>query len=138
KPAVACTQCHTGTALNAGGGSVRIAFPNGLTYSPGQSQTLTVVITDTAAAIFGFEMSARFESAPNTQQAGSFTAAANQKVVCSDNNVAPAGGCAGGGIQWIEHSQPSLTNTISVQWTPPAAASGNVHIYVAANAANGD
>jgi hypothetical protein len=59
-------------------------------------------------------------------------------VVCSDNNVEPSTGCGGSGIQWIEHTQPSLTNTITVQWTAPAAGSGNVHLYVSANATNGD
>jgi uncharacterized protein (TIGR03437 family) len=135
---VSCTQCHNGTPLNGGGGSVRLAFPSGLNYTPGQVQNINVVITDAVAAIYGFEITARLESGPNTQQAGNFVAGANQKVVCSDNNVQPASGCGGNGIQWLEHSQPSLTATIPVQWTPPAIGSGNVHIYVSANAANGD
>jgi uncharacterized protein (TIGR03437 family) len=138
KPGVACTQCHTGTALNGGGGSVRVDFVKGLTYSPGQTQTFNIVITDAVSAIYGFEMSARMESGPDSTQAGSFTAGQNQKIVCSDNAVQPAGGCGGNGIQWIEHTQPSLSNTIPVQWTAPAGASGNVHLYVSANAANGD
>jgi uncharacterized protein (TIGR03437 family) len=138
KPGVSCTQCHAGTPLNGGGGSVRLAFPNGLTYSPGQAQNLTILITDSVAATYGFEMTARLEAGPATQQAGSFTAGQGQKVICSNNAVQPAGGCGGSGIQWLEHSQPSLTNTIAVQWTPPPAGSGNVHIYVSANAGNGD
>jgi hypothetical protein len=138
KPGIACTQCHTGTPLNGGGGSVRVQFPSGLTYSPGVPQTLTILINDAVAATYGFEMSARLESGPSTQQAGSFTPGQNQKVVCSDNNIEPATGCGGNGIQWIEHTQPSLTNTISVPWTPPVAGSGNVHLYVSANATNGD
>ncbi len=121
RPGVSCTACHTGTPLNGGGGSVRLAFPTGLTYTPGQVQNITVIITDATAAIYGFEMTARMESSPNTQQAGNFVAATNQKVVCSDNNIEPAAGCGGNGIQWLEHSQPSLTGTISVQWMPPAA-----------------
>jgi uncharacterized protein (TIGR03437 family) len=138
KPGVACTQCHAGTPLNGGGGRVQIVFPNGLTYTPGQTQNLSLVILDAVAATYGFEMTARLESGPVTQQAGTFTPGTNQKVVCSDNNIRPAGGCGGSGIEWIEHTQPSLANTIQVQWTPPAAAAGNVHIYVAANATNGD
>jgi uncharacterized protein (TIGR03437 family) len=138
KPGVACTQCHVGTPLNGGGGSVRLVFPGGLTYTPGQTQNLTVVINDAVAATYGFEMTARLESGLTTQQAGSFTAGQNQKVICSDNAIQPAGGCGGNGIQWIEHTQPSLTNTIAVQWTHPASNSGNVHIYVSANATNGD
>ena len=138
RPAVACTQCHRGTGLNAGGGSVRVTFPNGLTYTPGQQQTLSVSVSDVAAAVYGFQMTARLESGLNTQPAGSFTAGANQRVICSDNNPQPAGGCGGTGIQWIEHAQPSMIGSFSVQWTPPAAGAGNVHIYVASNAGNGD
>src|SRR5664279_3422045 len=66
RPGVSCTQCHTGTALNAGGGSVRLVFPSGLTYTPGQAQNLTIVITDGAASTYGFEMTARLESGPST------------------------------------------------------------------------
>ncbi len=138
KPGIACTQCHTGTPLNGGGGSARLAFANGLTYSPGQTQTFTIVITDAAAATYGFEISARLESGPNTQQAGTFIAGQNQKIVCSDNKIMPEAGCGGNGIQWMEHTQPSLTNTISAQWTAPASGAGNVHIYLSANATNGD
>lgn len=138
RPGISCTACHNGTPLNGGGGGVRVLFPNGLTYTPGKTQSLTIQIADAVAATYGFEMTARMESAPNTQQAGSFTAGANQKVVCSDNNVQPASGCAGSGIQWLEHSQPSFTGTIAVQWTPPTSNAGNVHIYVSANATNGD
>lgn len=138
RPGVSCTQCHVGSALNGGGGSVRLALPNGLTYTPGQPQNIQVIVNDSIAAIYGFEMTARLESGPNTQQAGSFTAGPNQKVVCSDNKLEPDGGCGGSGMQWLEHSQPSLIDTFTVQWMPPAAGSGNVHLYVSANAANGD
>ena len=58
--------------------------------------------------------------------------------MCADNAVQPAAGCGGNGIQWIEHSAPSLTGVFTVNWTPPASAAGNVHLYVSANAANGD
>src|SRR5579864_6550960 len=107
KPGVSCTQCHTGTPLNGGGGSVRLVLPNGLTYTPGQAQNINIVINDAIAAIYGFEITARLESGPNTQQAGGFVPAANQKVVCSNNAVEPdSTGCGGKGIEWLEHSQP--------------------------------
>ncbi len=138
RPGVACTACHRDFALNSTGGNVKVTFPNGLTYTPGQTQNLVITVTDSTAAVYGFEMTARLDNAPNTQQAGSFTAAQGQKVICSNNQVQPATGCGGSGIQWIEHSQPYLTNTITVQWTPPSAGAGNVHIYVASNAGNGD
>src|SRR5215469_1648925 len=56
RPGVSCTQCHTGTPLNGGGGGVRLVFPNGLTYTPGQAQNINIVINDAIAAIYGFEM----------------------------------------------------------------------------------
>ncbi len=138
RPGVSCTRCHTGTPLNGGGGNVRIAFPNGLSYAPGQAQSLTVTVTDTAANVFGFEMSARLDTSPNTSQAGSFTADTAQRIVCADDQPQPAGGCAGNGIQWIEHSAPSFTGVFQVRWTPPPAGSGPVHFYVSANGGNGD
>src|SRR5947208_759497 len=87
RPGISCTACHAGTPLNGAGGSVQLVFPKGLTYTPGQAQNISIVITDAVAAVYGFEMTARLESAPNTQQAGSFTAAPFQKVVCSDNQI---------------------------------------------------
>src|SRR3954464_9409807 len=46
-----CNQssCHVGTAVNGGGGSVKMTFPNGTTYVPGVKQRLTVTISDSAA-----------------------------------------------------------------------------------------
>jgi predicted CxxxxCH...CXXCH cytochrome family protein len=44
------SQCHVGTANNpANKGSVTVTFPNGLTYTPGVKQHLTVTIADPAA-----------------------------------------------------------------------------------------
>src|SRR5260370_28119545 len=39
----ATSGCHTGTAINACGGNVVVNFPNGLTYTPGVQQQLTIV-----------------------------------------------------------------------------------------------
>src|SRR5512140_1921964 len=77
---LACTTsgCHTGTALNGGGGSVAVNFPNGLTYTPGVPQTLAIVITDARARLYGFQMTARLESDLAKGQAGDFTAGAQQ------------------------------------------------------------
>ncbi len=142
-PGVACTACHGAEGpLNSGGGNVKINFPSGLTYTPGQTQTMTIAITDSQAQYYGFEMTARLDSNPANTQAGNFTATqqagGQQQVICAGYDRAPSGGCPGSednGIQWIEHSQPFTTNQIQVQWTPPSTNQGNVHIYVAVNAA---
>lgn len=138
---LACTTagCHTGTALNGGGGKVEVSFPNGQTYTPGVRQTFTITITDPKAFVYGFQMSARLESDLVKGQAGDFTAGAQQYVICDNNDFKGPAGCpANAAVQFIEHSQPFRTNTMQVAWTPPANNAGPVHIYVAGNAANGD
>ena len=137
--ACATAGCHTGTPLNGGGGNVAVNFPNGLTYTPGVQQTFTIVITDSKAKAYGFQMTARLESDLANGQAGDFTAGAQQLVLCDNATFKGSKGCpAIAPVEFIEHSAPFLTNTISVIWTPPASNAGNVHIYVAANAANHD
>src|SRR3954452_147763 len=58
-----CTEsmCHVGTALNGGGGSVKVTFPTGLTYTPGAKQHLVVTISDPnqAQKAWGFQLTAR-------------------------------------------------------------------------------
>jgi uncharacterized protein (TIGR03437 family) len=139
---LACTTsgCHNTFALGVGGGNVAIQFPSGLTYTPGVAQTLQITITDATARAFGFQLTARLESNPANGQAGDFTAGANQIVICEDNTAKRATGCpANAPIQFIEHGPaPFRTNTITVAWTPPATNVGPVHLYIAANAANGD
>jgi uncharacterized protein (TIGR03437 family) len=140
KLACSTSGCHASSVpLNGGGGNVKVNFPGGLTYTPGVAQTLNIVITDAQARLYGFQMTARLESNLTNGQAGDFTPGAQQIVICDNNDLKRPAGCpANIPVQFIEHSNPFRTNSISVQWTPPATNVGNVHIYVAANAANGD
>jgi len=141
RPGQACTVCHGGAAnpVNSFGGNVRITFPNGLTYTPGKAQDLTVTVSDSSAATFGFELTARSDNAPSSAPAGTFSAGADQRVICSDGQITPSGGCtAGTGLSWIEHTAPSMTGVWTVHWSPPATASGPVHLFIAGNATNGD
>jgi uncharacterized protein (TIGR03437 family) len=138
----ACTSsgCHSDSALNSGGGNVVVNFPNGLNYTPGGGpQTLTIVITDSAAKVYGFQMTARLDSNLAKAQAGDFTAGTGQFVICENASFKGSKGCpVNAPVQFIEHSNPFVTKTITVTWTPPATDMGGVHIYVAANAANND
>jgi uncharacterized protein (TIGR03437 family) len=138
---LACTTsgCHNTFALNTGGGNVRIDFPNGQTYTPGVAQTMQITITDATARAYGFQITARLESNPANGQAGDFTPGQQQLVLCDDGSVKRNLGCpANAPVQFLEHSQPFLTKTISISWTPPATNVGNVHLYIAGNAANND
>jgi uncharacterized protein (TIGR03437 family) len=62
-----CAECHTS---NNGGGSVTIAFPNGLFYTPGTSQNWTLTIADEAGMSWGFQLTTR--QAGTTTQEGSY------------------------------------------------------------------
>lgn len=139
--------CHAGT-LNPGGGSVEVVFPGGLTYTPGQQQTLTIRITDPAARAYGFQLTARLSSNLKTQ-AGDFSPADNSTFVwCSDPAFAraalekPAAGCpADRALQHIQHSDTrtgAANNTFTVRWTPPTTAQGEITFFVVGNAANGN
>jgi uncharacterized protein (TIGR03437 family) len=133
------SQCHTGTALNAGGGSISLTSSAGSTYTPGQQQTLTLTITDSRARVYGFQASARLNSNLSGGQAGSFTAGTSQIVICDNGSTKGTAGCPSSSpVQFIEHNRALTTNTINFSWTAPAADVGPVTIYVAANAANGN
>ena len=146
--------CHVGTPLNGGGGSVSVAFPNGPTYSPGVKQHLKVTITDPTQKVWGFQLTAR--QTPVTTDAGAFTSTDQfTALVCGtasldpnqeqfidfgQNQVCPASTPR----TYIEHTKAgssrirSGSQTYEFDWTPPATNVGNISIYVAGNAANGN
>src|SRR5205823_8026782 len=80
----ASAGCHTGTALNGGGGSVQLTSSAGTNYTPGQQQTLTITVTDSKARVYGFQASARPDSNSSKGQAGDFTAGTQQQVICDN------------------------------------------------------
>src|ERR1700726_4570079 len=105
----ACTSsgCHSDHALNSGGGNVVVNFPGGLNYTPGVQQTLTIVITDSVAKVWGFQMTARLDSDLSKAQAGDFTAGAGQFVICENSSFKTSKGCpANAPVQFVEHSSP--------------------------------
>jgi len=138
-PVSACAQssCHVGTAVNGGGGSVELKFPNGLTYVPGQKQRIQVTITDPTATAYGFQASARLGSDETGGQAGTFTELGSETLVtCQDGRIRTGACPAARPLEFISHSRPSNANTFEVEWTAPATDVGPVRFYVAANAAN--
>lgn len=142
-----CSGCHNGPP---GLGNVAITFLGGTSYTPGVKQHLVVTITDSAQRRWGFQLTARFASSPGTQ-AGNFTAGADgdTQLVCTQANFHSqvfGNACATNGmpLQYIEHSQAGTRLgakspvAFEFDWTPPAINAGNLILYVAANAANGD
>jgi uncharacterized protein (TIGR03437 family) len=138
-----CTSCHSGTALNAGGGSVKIILPGDNTYKPGVTQRIQVRVADSAQRRWGFELTARVDASPTTLQAGDFnTVDSNAKVICANGRSKPC--AASSPIQFVTHTQAGTrlgttgAATFEVDWTPPEADVGAVTLYAAGNAANGN
>ena len=127
--------CHTGTANNpANKGSVTVSFPNGMTYTPGVTQQLSVTVQDPATTqqAYGFELTARLASNANTM-AGSFAYIdSNTQLMCSQPNLqvfeavcnagAVSKGCpapsptptcpSGMTLQYMEHSLTGYQNSL--------------------------
>jgi uncharacterized protein (TIGR03437 family) len=137
-----CAVCHSG---GSGSGSVKVTFPNGLTYAPGVSQNLVVTVADSSQQRWGFQLTARQSSSTSTQ-AGTFSPGADgftQNVCATSVSIEPTA-CSSSTVEYIEHTLAGTRNgttgsvTFQFTWTPPSTNSGNVAVYVAANAANGD
>jgi len=80
--------CHTGT-LNGSTGSVSVAFPNGLTYSPGVKQHLVVTISDstTSQKAWGFQLTPRLAGSTGTMAGSLASTDGNTLLMCSDANL---------------------------------------------------
>ena len=125
-----------GTAVNAGGGNVQITYSGGSNYTPGQRGKFTVTITDANARAYGFEVSARLGSNLDNGQAGTLHPGQGVQVVCEDDGNPPCR--ANAPVQFVTHTQPRNAGTFEFEWTPPADAQGEIRVYVAGNAANGN
>jgi len=143
--ACVASGCHTGT-LNPAGGSVKITASGGTTYVPGETQHITVTVTDPTERKYGFQLTARADSNPSKTPAGHVLSTdALTQVLCGDGSNAPSGGCkVSGGLEWAEHTlagygksgtPPAYTYTFD--WTPPATDIGPVTLYAAGNAVSG-
>lgn len=143
--------CHVGT-VNSGPGNVKIILPSGNTgtYVPGQAMQILVQITDATKAAYGFQITARMGSGNNTQSGDFSTTDANTQVLCADGSVKANGKTCSATfpVEYMEHTltgyeasikaTPKGSYTYAFNWTPPAAGSGTVTMYVAANCGPGD
>jgi uncharacterized protein (TIGR03437 family) len=134
--------CHTGTAVNGGGGRVELQLPGGLTYVPGQKQRIAVVITDGNATTrnYGFQATARLGSNEANGQAGTFSLVGRDIILCVDGRERTGASCPStAALEFISHGDASnRTGRFEFDWTPPSTDVGPVKIYVAGNAANGN
>lgn len=122
-----------------------MTFPNGLTYAPGVNQNLIVTVADSSQKRWGFQLTAR-QSSSTSAQAGTFRPGADgfTQTVCAASVTIQPTACSSSAVEYIEHTLAGTRNgttgsaTFQFTWTPPSTSGGNVNVYVAANAANGD
>jgi len=127
-----CTVCH-GTSVNSGGGKLTVSLVNASAWTPGQQMQLRITLADPTARRWGFQITARSSSNPNTT-AGVF-------ALADATTTRRVTGFAG--TEYISHNSAGSrtgtadSSTWDVLWTPPADASfGAVTFYAAGNAAN--
>jgi uncharacterized protein (TIGR03437 family) len=135
---VNCTACHRtfAPANSDARGSVVIAA---LSYSPGVKQVIKVTVSHPEAARWGFQLTARLAS-DETRPAGTFSGDDVVKVLCDDGNPAP---CSDTQTQFAEHQNAPRTAagagfSFNVTWTPPSSDAGDIILYAAGNAADGN
>lgn len=134
-----CLDCHVGSRTD-NSPNLTLALPNGMTYTPGVQQKLTLTVNVSGVEAWGFEMTARLASDTTNGQAGTFSPVdATTQVKCDGDIPRPSGGCPSNApVEFIEHTlQGTGSNTFTFNWTPPATNVGNVEMYVAANASSG-
>jgi hypothetical protein len=114
--------CHNSFALNTGTGSVTIAGSS--QYAPGETLEFTIRVAEENAMEFGSEVTALDVTGANV---GTWDV--------SDSSIQ----FADGNPDYVTHLPSQLAAqeyTWTVLWTAPLAATGEIRIYAAGNAAN--
>ena len=147
-----CANCHASgvSSVNTKGGSVSITFPKASTYVPGEVQHWIVTVTDSTARRWGFQAAARKSTSTTTFAGGFKSTDSNTQVICSNTTFSRAQSTTSGAcssslpLMYVEHTSAGTrlgatgSETFQFDWTAPAADIGDVKVYVAANAANGN
>ena len=126
-----CTACHSTFPLNSGTGSLDVVLP--AAYQPGDTYDLTVTLVDPDAVRWGFELTVLSEA--DTTSAGTLSS------IDGSTQVSTGGAL---GRAYVKHTtagtQQGQTGSGSwtFAWTAPPVGTGDLVVYVAANAANGN
>ena len=125
------SQCHTGTALQAGTnvsfnigvGTATLPLDPNFKYVPGETYAINVTINQSSAN-YGFQMTILDGQ---DLKAGDFaiTDASNTQTTSS------------GGRDYMSHKNADATNSFDFSWTAPPAPIGPITFYCTSNAGNG-
>jgi hypothetical protein len=124
-----CTDCHSGTPLNGGGGSMSIVFSGANNkYKPGKTYFITVTVTDAAQSVRGgFETTILDQN--NLPAGTNFIINPDNTMLRLDPN---------NGRYYVTNYQGPPYTTWTYKWKAPASSVGNITIYCATNASNDD
>jgi len=130
-----CTECHAGSGINSGQGSIKVSGPTN--YTPGQTYTITIQDTssDQSRRRWGFEATVLKKGGQPVGQLAVING--NLTQMLSDGGPFP-------NRQYIEHTEQGTFAgqtggaTWTFSWTAPADDEGTATIYVASNFANDD
>ena len=128
------SQCHTGNAVNAAGGSIVISAPT-LTnweYVPGTVYPISVTVARNGVSLFGLG----FEALRSTGANGG-TLTITNSVQTKILNAVVGGNVRNNVVHKLNGGASSGSHTFNFNWTAPVAGTGNVTFYSAGNAANG-
>lgn len=122
-----CTSCHDDGSASAVDNWISTNIPTS-GYIPGETYTVTATGMHTGVNRFGFELTAEDNSNAKT---GSFVITDEVATKLTNSNAS------------VTHLQAGTTpsgntKTWSMNWTAPAAGTGDVTFYAAFNAANGN
>src|ERR1700733_3445027 len=140
-----CSTCHNsfGAANSDKSGSLQVMAND---YSPFNQQVIRIIVTNSNARRWGFQMTIRAQNSP-TASVGTFSLLPNPgpvQIVCNDGTQFGAStGCTTTPSQlFAEHQNAPAGGAGSfefdVSWIPPAQEVGRIEVYVAAGAADGD
>ncbi|MBM3788628.1 MAG: hypothetical protein FJW30_30195 [Acidobacteria bacterium] len=140
----ACAQCHGAANLNSDPSGRFQIFVDTMTYTPGVKKKIRLKIEHPEMQKWGFQLTSR-ESGNTMRGAGSFTVDANTTLRCGGTPALTVPPCAGEPEpQFISHNTESSRNGTrggvewEVEWTPPANEIGEITLYAAGIAANGN
>lgn len=133
-----CVSCHA-PRPGPSQGSLTIDVSS---YSPGVQQTIRVTVADPTSSRWGFQLTSRLVS-DETRPAGTFSPSTTVQVRCDDGSRFGTEAPCSGSREFAGHISAPRTAagagfTFDVPWTPPINEVGDVRIYAAAIAADGD
>ena len=135
-----CSTCHN--SFGAAVLNTPALTANLTSYNPGVQQTIRIIVQNSQAQRWGFQITIRAVS-DETQSAGDFSAGGPVQVVCDNGTQFGTAPPCNGVKEFAEHTNAPRTAVgagfeFDVPWTPPASEIGDLHVYISAVAADGD